>query len=177
MREIEHSDRPANIIGIDLGATEVRVARFNEGGRPEITNNAEGSDVTPAVIQIEEDGAVIIGTEAKKFLVTGTANVFTEFKREMGTDKSWTIGSKPDSNWITEGVNGEPAELWVTSALPDWLKRATHVLLVPRSIPMMLAGRSLCSISRMAHSAWRLSWVFLPVLISCRMHSIMPLAS
>lgn len=94
MREIEHSDRPANIIGIDLGATEVRVARFNEGGRPEITNNAEGSDVTPAVIQIEEDGAVIIGTEAKKFLVTGTANVFTEFKREMGTDKSWTIGSK-----------------------------------------------------------------------------------
>jgi molecular chaperone DnaK len=94
MREIEQSDRPANVIGIDLGATEVRVARFNEAGKPEITNNAEGSDVTPAVIQIEEDGAVIIGTEAKKFLGTGRSNVFTEFKREMGNDKSWTVGAK-----------------------------------------------------------------------------------
>jgi molecular chaperone DnaK (HSP70) len=93
MREIVHSQRPANIIGIDLGTTEVRVARFNEQGKPEITNNAEGSDVTPAVIQIEEEGSVIIGSQAKAFLGTGAGNVFAEFKREMGTDKSWTVGS------------------------------------------------------------------------------------
>ena len=93
MREIEHSGRPENIIGIDLGTTEVRVARFNEAGKPQITNNAEGSDVTPAVIQIEGNGTAIIGTEAKKFLGTGTPNVFTEFKREMGTDKSWQVGA------------------------------------------------------------------------------------
>ena len=94
MREIEHSDRPANIIGIDLGTTEVRVARFNEQGKPEITNNAEFSDVTPAVIQIDEEGSVIIGSQAKAFLGTGAENVFAEFKREMGTDKYWTVGSK-----------------------------------------------------------------------------------
>ena len=34
MREIEPNDRRANIIGIDLGLTEVRVARFNEAGVP-----------------------------------------------------------------------------------------------------------------------------------------------
>ena len=92
MREIVHSDRPANIIGIDLGTTETRVARFAENGLPERTNNAEGNPVTPSVIQIDDAGNVVIGSEAKKFLGTGTANVFAEFKREMGTDKSWPVG-------------------------------------------------------------------------------------
>ena len=46
MREIEQSYRTANIIGVDLGTTEVRVARFNEAGKPEITNNVEGSSIT-----------------------------------------------------------------------------------------------------------------------------------
>ena len=93
MREIEHSDRPANIIGIDLGATEVRVARFNEAGRPEITNNVEGNTVTPSVVQIDDHGNVIIGQEAKIFLGTGTDNVFAEFKREIGSEKSWLAGA------------------------------------------------------------------------------------
>jgi molecular chaperone HscC len=94
MREIEHSRSAANIIGIDLGNTEIVLARFNEAGKPEITNNAEGTPVTPSVIQIDEAGNVIIGLEAKKFLGTATANVFAEFRREMGTEKSWVVGSK-----------------------------------------------------------------------------------
>jgi molecular chaperone DnaK len=94
MREIEHSGRPANIIGIDIGTTETRVARFNEAGKAEITNNAEGTPVTPSVIQIDDDGSMIIGSEAKKFLGCGAPNVFAEFKREMGSDKTWTVGAK-----------------------------------------------------------------------------------
>jgi molecular chaperone DnaK len=94
MHETEPGDRPANVIGIDLGNAEVRLARFNESGKPEITNNAEGWDVTPAVIMIDDDGNVRIGNEAKIFLGTGTANVFAEFRREMGTEKSWVVGSK-----------------------------------------------------------------------------------
>ncbi len=93
MREIEQSNRAANIIGIDLGTTEVRVARFNEAGKAEITNNIEGTPITPAVIQLEDDGTVIVGSEAKKFLGTGCPNVFAEFKRVLGTSKSWTVGS------------------------------------------------------------------------------------
>jgi molecular chaperone DnaK len=88
------SDKPANIIGIDLGTTTTLVARFNEAGKPEITNNDTGNPITPSVIQIEDGGAVIIGDEAKKFLGGGSVNVFAEFKREMGTDRSWTVGSK-----------------------------------------------------------------------------------
>ena len=83
-----------HIIGIDLGTTTTLVARFNEAGKSEITNNAEGSAITPSVIQLDSSGGVIVGTEAKKFLGTGEPNVFAEFKREMGTDKSWLIDNK-----------------------------------------------------------------------------------
>lgn len=93
MHEIEPRGRQANIIGIDLGTTERRVARFAENGLPEITNNVEGNPVTPSVIQIDEAGNVIIGSEAKKFLGTGTENVFAEFRRDIGTDRSWLAGA------------------------------------------------------------------------------------
>lgn len=84
---------PGNIIGIDLGTTTTLVARFNEAGKPEITNNSHGNAITPSVIQIDDAGAVIVGSEAKKFLGTGQNNIFAEFKREMGTDKSWPVGN------------------------------------------------------------------------------------
>jgi molecular chaperone DnaK len=88
------AEKPANIIGIDLGTTTTLVARFNEAGKPEITNNVDGNPITPSVIQVEDSGAVVIGSEAKKFLGTGTPGVFAEFKREMGTDKSWPAGGR-----------------------------------------------------------------------------------
>ena len=87
--------KSGNIIGIDLGTTTTLVARFNEAGKPEITTNSEGSRITPSVVQIEDNGNVIVGTEAKKFLGTGTANVFAEFKRVIGEPgKSWHVGGK-----------------------------------------------------------------------------------
>lgn len=94
MHELEPSPRQANIIGIDLGTEFTTVARFNEAGRAEITNNSEGGTQTPSVIQIDESGEVIVGTEAKKFLGTGSPGVFGEFKRGIGTDKSWSVGER-----------------------------------------------------------------------------------
>ena len=90
-----HEVKPKkHIIGIELGTNSTRVARFNEAGRAEITNNAEGSDTTPSVIQFDSTGDVLVGTEPKKFLGLPEANVFAEFKRDMGTDKSWQIGKQ-----------------------------------------------------------------------------------
>jgi len=91
MHELEPSPRQANIIGIDLGTEFTTVARFNEAGRAEITNNSEGGTQTPSVIQIDESGEVIVGTEAKKLVGQGRENVFAEFKRDMGTDKLWQV--------------------------------------------------------------------------------------
>lgn len=94
MREPVTNPRPANIIGIHFGSINTTVARFNEGGKPEITNNVEGNAVTPSVVQVEDSDGVVIGSEAKKFLGTGTPGVFAEFKRELGTDKSWRAGGR-----------------------------------------------------------------------------------
>jgi molecular chaperone DnaK (HSP70) len=94
MREDVAAGRPANIIGIHLGTTNTVVVRLNEFGKAEITHNDEGCPITPSVIQVEDTGSVIIGSEAKKSLGTATPNVFSEFKREMGTDKSWPAGGR-----------------------------------------------------------------------------------
>ena len=94
MHELEPSPRQANIIGIDLGTEFTTVARVNEAGRAEITNNAEGETQTPSVIQIDASGDEIVGTEAKKLVGQGIENVFTEFKRNIGTDQLWQVGNR-----------------------------------------------------------------------------------
>jgi molecular chaperone DnaK len=88
------SNSPNNILGIDLGTTTTLVARFNDSGKPEMLPNRAGSDITPSVVQILDNGDCIIGEEAKKFLGSGTPNVFAEFKREIGSDKSWTVNGR-----------------------------------------------------------------------------------
>ena len=94
MHELEPSPRQANIIGIDLGTEFTTVARVNEAGRAEITYNSEGATQTPSVIQIDDSGDVIVGTEAKKLVGQGIENVFAEFKRNMGTDQLWQVGDR-----------------------------------------------------------------------------------
>jgi len=91
MREIEHSGRPANIIGIDLGTSDTCVARFNPLGIPEVTYNCAGEPFTPSVIRFFDGFEADIGYEAKKFLGLGYDDVFAEFKRDIGSEKSWKI--------------------------------------------------------------------------------------
>jgi len=94
MHELEPRPHQANIIGIDLGTEFTTVTRFNESGMAEITNNAEGQPQTPSVIQIDESGYVIVGTEAKKLVGQGRENVFAEFKRDMGTHQLRQVGDR-----------------------------------------------------------------------------------
>ena len=84
----------ANIIGIDLGTSTTLLARFNDSGSVESIVNVDGDSLTPSVIQIEPDGQVIYGKEAKKWLGLGKDNVFSEFKREMGSHTSWEVNGR-----------------------------------------------------------------------------------
>ena len=84
----------ANIVGIDLGTSTTMVARFNDSGLAESTGNCDGEQLTPSVVQIESDGVVTCGKEAKKFVGMGHDNVFAEFKREMGGQQSWQINGR-----------------------------------------------------------------------------------
>ncbi len=84
----------ANIVGIDLGTSTTMVARFNDSGLAESTGNSDGEQFTPSVVQIESDGVVTCGKEAKKFVGMGHDNVFAEFKREMGGQQSWQANGR-----------------------------------------------------------------------------------
>lgn len=84
----------ANIVGIDLGTSTTMVARFNDTGHAESTGNVDGELITPSVVQIESDGVVTCGKEAKKFVGMGHDNVFSEFKREMGGQQSWQVNGR-----------------------------------------------------------------------------------
>jgi molecular chaperone DnaK (HSP70) len=91
---MQESNIIKNILGIDLGSSFTLLARYNEAGHAELTFNLEGNQMTPSVIQLDSSGEVIVGTDAKKFLGTGMTNVFAEFKRDMGTDKTWQFGKQ-----------------------------------------------------------------------------------
>lgn len=84
----------ANIVGIDLGTSTTVVARFNDIGQAESTNNVDGDQLTPSVVHIEPDGVVTSGKEAKKLVGLGHDNVFSEFKREMGGQQSWQVNGR-----------------------------------------------------------------------------------
>ena len=84
----------ANIVGIDLGTSTTMVARFNDTGLAESTGNIDGDQHTPSVVHVESDGGVTCGKEAKKLVGLGNANVFAEFKREMGGQQSWQVNGR-----------------------------------------------------------------------------------
>ena len=72
-------------IGIDLGTTYSVVARLDDTGRPTTVVNGEGDLLTPSVVLIENESA-IVGKEALKALSTDPDHVAQCAKREVGRD-------------------------------------------------------------------------------------------
>jgi molecular chaperone DnaK len=63
-----------NIIGIDLGTTFSAMALLDESGIPKIIHNGDGSNVTPSVVSISGETA-IVGEEARRLLFTDNVTV------------------------------------------------------------------------------------------------------
>jgi molecular chaperone DnaK len=70
-------------IGIDLGTTYSVVARLDERGQPVTLVNSEGDRLTPSVVLMEGDNA-IVGKEAMKAMATEADHVAECAKRDMG---------------------------------------------------------------------------------------------
>jgi chaperone protein DnaK len=71
------------IIGIDLGTTN-SVVSILEGLNPIIIPNIEGFNTTPSVVTYTLDGDIIIGTLAKRQIITNALNTFYSAKRFIG---------------------------------------------------------------------------------------------
>jgi len=79
--------------GIDLGTTNSAVAVLN-GVTPEIIkNNEKDADITPSAVYIDKKGITRRGEGAKNRIPDAEGDVYTEFKRRMGTDYSYKFKS------------------------------------------------------------------------------------
>ncbi|MGL6063912.1 MAG: molecular chaperone DnaK [Fusobacteriaceae bacterium] len=83
----------AKIIGIDLGTTNSCVAVM-EGGSFSVITNAEGARTTPSVVNIKENGEIIVGEIAKRQAITNPTSTIASIKTHMGTDYKVDIFGK-----------------------------------------------------------------------------------
>jgi molecular chaperone HscC len=81
------------IIGIDLGTTNSVAARLTPKG-PVLIPNGLGEALTPSVVGVDDKGQVLVGRAARDLQVLEPDRCAGAFKRKMGTDESFRLGSK-----------------------------------------------------------------------------------
>ena len=83
----------SKIIGIDLGTTNSCVAVM-EGGNFTIIPNSDGGRTTPSVVNIKDNGEIIVGEIAKRQAITNPDSTVISIKTHMGTDHKEHIFGK-----------------------------------------------------------------------------------
>lgn len=81
------------VIGIDLGTTNSLGAVYRNN-KVELIPNRFGSYLTPSVVSVAEDGTILVGEVAKECLVTNPEATAASFKKDMGTERKYTLGKK-----------------------------------------------------------------------------------
>lgn len=81
------------IIGIDLGTTNSLAAYYTDEG-PKIIPNRLGERLTPSVVSIDENETIYVGKTAEERMRLYPDTSAAVFKRDMGSDKKFTLGSK-----------------------------------------------------------------------------------
>ena len=102
--------------GIDLGTTNSVICKM-EGGEPVIKKTDTLKDTLPSCVSFTRKKVVKVGdsayndlrqakSQASKSLSSGKVNVFIEFKRDMGTDKT-SFSSNMDASFSPEQLSAE----------------------------------------------------------------------
>jgi molecular chaperone HscC len=81
------------IVGIDLGTTFSLVSVLRDGV-PTPLPNALGEILTPSAVSVTADGRVLVGAPARACATTHPERTALAFKRDMGTDRVWTLGGQ-----------------------------------------------------------------------------------
>lgn len=80
------------ILGVDLGTTNSLAVVYKEG-KPVLIPNAYGEYVTPSAVSILDD-KIVVGKLAKERLITHPECSASLFKRNMGSDVTYTLDKK-----------------------------------------------------------------------------------
>jgi molecular chaperone DnaK len=79
-------------VGIDFGTTNSAIA-FMDGDVPKIIPNDRGNRITPSVVAFSPEGEVMVGEAAKNQAVVNAERTVLAVKRQMGENRSFTIGN------------------------------------------------------------------------------------
>ncbi|MEO0971491.1 MAG: Hsp70 family protein [Pseudomonadota bacterium] len=80
-------------IGIDLGTTYSACAVFRNGAT-QIVPNALGESLTPSVVGLDDDGALLVGRPARERLISHPPFTSAFFKRIMGSNAKVMLGDR-----------------------------------------------------------------------------------
>ena len=132
------------IVGIDLGTTNSLVAIIHPDNRqPVALQEHNSSSLVPSVIHFQNDGSVVVGEEAKQYLVVSPQSTIFSAKRLMG--KSYN-DIKQNASFFTYKVIDDNTESLVkvqvgprfyspvelsTYILKELKQRAEHILKTP----------------------------------------------
>ncbi|MDQ0233151.1 molecular chaperone HscC [Metabacillus malikii] len=79
-------------VGIDLGTSNSLVAYWSEDG-PKIIPNVLGEHLTPSIVSVDDNGEILVGQIAKERLITHPDETAATFKRYMGSERTYSLGS------------------------------------------------------------------------------------
>jgi molecular chaperone HscA len=72
------------IVGIDLGTTNSLVAFINPDGDAKVINDVGKGVLVPSVVHFDKNGEVLVGNDAKEFLISDPQNTIFSIKRLLG---------------------------------------------------------------------------------------------
>ena len=72
------------IIGIDLGTTNSLIAYINAQQHAEVINDLGKGVLVPSIVHFHPSGELIVGNEAKQYLITDPSNTIFSVKRLLG---------------------------------------------------------------------------------------------
>jgi Fe-S protein assembly chaperone HscA len=99
------------VVGIDLGTTN-SLAAYVVDGKPQVVRDGQGNGLVPSVLCLESDGAVTVGTAAKRRAVADPTHTIFSVKRFMGRtldDLKADLPLIPHQIVERPGPNGTPS--------------------------------------------------------------------
>jgi Fe-S protein assembly chaperone HscA len=111
----KHLKKNDVIVGIDLGTTNSLIA-YVKDGTPEIIANEGEDKLVPSVIYIDDSKNILIGSAAKKHLITDTDKTVYSVKRLMGKSYEDIQG---DSHLVSYNISEKAKEGLVRLTLAE----------------------------------------------------------
>ena len=94
------------IVGIDLGTTNSLIAIIHpESKKPVALKEHNSSSLVPSVIHFGSDGQLVVGDEAKSFLITDASRTIFSAKRLLG--KSYNDVAKNTASFAYKIIDDE----------------------------------------------------------------------